>query len=268
MNNIVVTGAAHGLGRAFANNFLKKGARVWALDKDVDALAKLEEEEDSPRLVTRSLDVTEPAAFAKLTADLRARGDKPDLWINNAGIAVTGTFQDTPAEAFDRVLNVNLLGTIHGTRAALDLMQAPERGTIVNISSASAEVPAPFMSAYVTSKAAVTGFSRSLREELQQTYSPIRVVLVNPGFIDTRILDHNPDIQFPSWLRGLLPSPDAVAKKIIAAIECGKDEIQPTWNGQLITACHRVAPGTTLRASGLLAARDWKQALGLTPLGK
>ena len=266
MNKVVVTGAAHGLGRAFVSYYLSNGASVLALDRDMEALAVLKKDAASPRLLTHGIDVAQPAAFDEVSTLIRKRWTQPDVWINNAGIAGTGAFLDTSAEDFDRVLAVNLLGTIHGTRAALKLMHAPERGTIVNMSSASAEVPAPFMSSYVASKAGVTGFTRSLREELEQSHSPIRLVLVSPGFVKTRILDASADFPFPTWLRSSLPTPEAVVKRIVQGIERGKDEIQPTWNGQLITTCHRVAPDTTLRVSRLLIARDWKQALGLTAI--
>jgi short-subunit dehydrogenase len=183
-----------------------------------------------------------------------------DLWINNAGIAGLGGFRELPISSFDHVINVNLHGLAYGTYLALETMESQGSGTIVNIASVAGHVPAPYMAAYVASKHAVVGFTRSVRRELKFGDSAVKMVLVSPGFVKTDMIQNHASLKFPEWLQWSLSTPDAVAKAIIKGIRAGKEELTPTLNGQFMRRLHQVLPEATERSSKLILAGSLKDA--------
>jgi NAD(P)-dependent dehydrogenase (short-subunit alcohol dehydrogenase family) len=265
---VVVTGGAKGIGRALVRSYLESGAKVAALDAAEDALLALAQEVASENLVTLACDVSDPASVQTAAARVLERFGKPELWINNAGISVLGAFEDVPAEQFDRVWRVNFQGVVNGTRAALKLMTEPERGMICNVASLNGLVPAPFMSAYTASKHAVVGFTRAIQLELRQKQSPVRAILVCPGFVKTDIMKGHNGFEFPKWLDFAVGDVESTAREIRDGIEEGAEEIIPTLNGKVVKAVSRVAPTWVARSSRVLTARNWKELLGLKPVGR
>jgi NAD(P)-dependent dehydrogenase (short-subunit alcohol dehydrogenase family) len=265
---VVVTGGAKGIGRALVSQYLEAGARVAALDAAQEALQSLAQEHASENLVTLACDVSDAASVETAATRVVERLGKPELWINNAGISVLGAFEDVAPEKFDQVWKVNFLGVVHGTRAALARMKEPERGLICNVASLNGLVPAPFMSGYTASKHAVVGFTRALQLELSQKQSPVRAVLVCPGFVKTDIMRGHEGFEFPKWLDFAVGDVAATAREIIDGIEAGEEEIIPTLNGKVMKAASRLAPSWVARSSRVLTARNWKELLGLRPVGR
>src|ERR687886_878118 len=108
-----------------------------------------------------------------------------DVWINNAGLSLWGSFADVPLEAQARLIETNLLGTINGAHAAVRSMLAGGgRGVVINVASVGGRLPIPFSAAYSASKYGVRGFTEALRYELAAN-SDIAVCAVYPGFVDT-----------------------------------------------------------------------------------
>ena len=160
-----ITGAGSGLGRALA---LRLGAAGWRLglnDLDPAGLARVTAEADGTPMPF-AFDVADAAAFDAAAASFLAAHGAPDLLFNNAGIGCGGPFLDTPLAHWREVLDVNLMGVVHGTRAFLPTMLQQRSGHVVNVASAAAFHALPKFSAYSASKAAVAALSEALRAEL------------------------------------------------------------------------------------------------------
>jgi short-subunit dehydrogenase len=257
----VVTGAAGGIGRNLVERLLEQKAVVWALDRSEKELAALKHHADRQgwELRTAAVDVTDPKALRKVGDTIIARDKRVHVWVNNAGISGMGDFSIQTPEDFDRVLAVNIGGVIHGTRMALEWMNARGGGVIINMGSIAGFVPAPYLAAYSASKHAVVGFTRALREELRLKQSNVRLILVSPGFVDTPLIQKgSATLGFPQWLQWALSPPSVVTDAILSALRGSQDEVVPTWNGRLMRRLHGVFPQTTRRSANLLLARSFK----------
>ncbi|MGQ0840803.1 SDR family oxidoreductase [Actinokineospora sp.] len=182
---VVVTGAGRGIGRATAQAFADRGAEVVVADLDLDA-ARRTAAAIGPAAYPYQIDVADEPAVRRFADDVAAEHGVPDVVVNNAGIGMAGPFLDTTAQDWRRVLDVNLLGVVHGCRAFGSLMvEAAEGGHIVNLASAAAYTPSRAMSAYASSKAAVLMLSDCLRAELAG--HGIGVSAICPGIVATDI---------------------------------------------------------------------------------
>lgn len=186
---VLVTGAASGIGRATAFAFAESGARVVAVDRDAEGVARTAEMArliGAPRAWAETVDVSDEQAMEKLAAKVAAEYGTVDVLVNNAGIGLSGPFLDTTSEDWKKVLDVNLWGVIHGCRIFGGQMAARgQGGHIVNTASAAAYQPSRALPAYSTSKAAVLMLSECLRAELAG--QGIGVTAVCPGFVNTNI---------------------------------------------------------------------------------
>jgi NAD(P)-dependent dehydrogenase (short-subunit alcohol dehydrogenase family) len=190
----VVTGGASGIGRAIATALVLRGDTVTVADRDKDGAeqvaARLSEHGTAE---AAALDVTDAEAVAALFAEVRGRHGRLDLVFNNAGIAVGGMTDELTLDHWNRTLDVNLRGVIHGVHAAYPIMLAQGHGHILNTASLAGLVPAPMMLPYTTTKHAVVGLSLALRAEAAA--HGVRVSAICPGFVDTPLLDNaNPDL--------------------------------------------------------------------------
>jgi 3-oxoacyl-[acyl-carrier protein] reductase len=184
----IVTGAAHGIGRAVAYRLAGLGARtlIWDVDgADAErAAAELSElllELDRPHhLEWRRVDVTEAAAVAE--AMDAAAPDGLDVLVNNAGTTTVHSTDDMPLDEWERILRVNLHGTFHCCRAAIPHLRRRSGAAIVNISSSSAMVGGGGGAHYAASKAGIDGLTRHLARELAPG---IRVNSIQPRTIET-----------------------------------------------------------------------------------
>ena len=261
--SVVITGAASGIGRALVLEFLELDANVWALDVDQAALNELrvEVEKYGHRLECAALDVSRVEDVRSVVARLIARHKKLDYWINNAGVSELCDFGELSSESFDRVLDINLHAVVNGTRIALEAMEFQGSGTIVNMASVAGHVAAPKMIAYCTSKHAVVGFTRALQMELRLNASAVHVMLVSPGFVDTKILARGADLGYPEWLSWAVAKPQTVARDIVRGIRSGKIELTPTMSGKLMLATHKWLPQATFKGSKILLSKSLKEAL-------
>lgn len=255
----VVTGAAAGIGRAVAEGLLRRGAVVLAWDRDESGLESLAESAAryGKECVPTVVDITDGKA-------VRAARDAVgaiDGWMNIAGIAKTGSFSSMDDRDFDRVIAVNFTALVDGTRAALEVMEPRGAGTIVNVASVAGFLPAPFLAAYSASKHAVVGFTRAVAEELRLADSPLRLVLVAPGFVETAMISGASGLKFPDWLKWLPSKPEPVAKEILDGLERGRREVFPSRNGRWMVRMARAFPQQTIRGSRVLLSRSFKDWL-------
>lgn len=182
---VVVTGAGSGIGRATALAFAREGARIAACDVAQPRLDTLAAELADRALVVRTVDVADRAQMRGFADAVHAVAPAADVLVNNAGVAVGGTFIDTSLDDWDWLLGINLRGVIHGCHFFVPKMAERRTGHVFNISSILGIFPVSNATAYVASKFAVLGFSQSLRSELAPD---VRVTAICPGLIDTSII--------------------------------------------------------------------------------
>ena len=209
----LVTGAASGLGRGLALGLAAYGAKVVAADIDAAGLATLAA--DGVEAV--ALDVRDAAAFRHEAERAAARHGRIDYLFNVAGIAVAGEIHGLAPEAWRRIVDVNLMGTVHGVHAVYPLMMRAGAGHIVNMASIAGLVPFPLLAPYSATKFAVVGFTECLRHEAEM--HGVGVTLVCPGFVDTGIY-RRAEVQpgFDADSAELLPFPRLETGKAVATI--------------------------------------------------
>jgi NAD(P)-dependent dehydrogenase (short-subunit alcohol dehydrogenase family) len=196
----IVTGGASGIGAALVRALAARGTRVVIADVDEDGAKAVAEEvsagphgHDGQAASTATVDVRDAAAVADLVRQVAADNGGLDLMFNNAGIAVGGLVEELTLGHWDRVLDVNVRGVVHGVHAAYPLMLSQGYGHIVNTASLAGLVPGPSLAPYAAAKHAVVGMSLSLRAEGARR--GVRVSAICPGFVDTPLLGRvNPDL--------------------------------------------------------------------------
>jgi len=187
----VVTGAAGGIGRAIAVSLAHRGCHLALADIDGAALAQTAAEircsraQDDIRISQHHLDVSDRAAVSAFPTQVMAEHGGVDVLVNNAGVALGGTFLEVAESDFDWLLGINFWGVVQMTRAFLPLLQKSEEARLVNISSLFGLIAPPGQTAYCASKFAVRGFSEALRHEFAGTR--IGVTVVHPGGVATSI---------------------------------------------------------------------------------
>jgi len=160
----VVTGAARGVGAMVARKLAARGARLALVGLEPDELKKVAQSLPG-EAAHWTADVTDREAMKAVAAEVLAHFGRIDIVVANAGVATGGPFLDSDADAFDRVIQVNLLGSVATARAFLPAL-VTSRGYLLQIASLAAITPAPLMAAYCASKSGVEAFAHSLRAEL------------------------------------------------------------------------------------------------------
>jgi NAD(P)-dependent dehydrogenase (short-subunit alcohol dehydrogenase family) len=184
---VVVTGASAGLGRAISRVFGKEGANVGLIARNPEALqrARMEVEHLGGRALVLPLDVSDADAVENAASEVERVFGPIDVWVNNAMVSVFSPVKEVEAREYRRVTEVNYLGYVHGTQAALRRMLPRNRGRIIQIGSALAVRSIPLQSAYCASKHAIVGFTDSLRCELRHDKSRVNVCVVQMPAMNT-----------------------------------------------------------------------------------
>ncbi|MEU6130726.1 SDR family oxidoreductase [Saccharopolyspora sp. NPDC047091] len=183
---VLITGAAGGMGAAHARALGRRGVHVCLADVADPGEVTAEITAAGGSASAHELDVTDPAAWARVVAEIRdGRGELGGL-VNNAGISRRLRFTETTAEVWEQVLRVNLHGPFHGMQAVAELMRDSGGGSIVNISSISGQI-GYFSPSYSASKWGLTGLSKSAAGDFARW--GIRVNSVHPGLVGTALLD-------------------------------------------------------------------------------
>ena len=185
----LVTGAASGIGRAIAISLARRGCHLALADIDEVGMAGTAElmRDFGVRVSRHCIDVADRIAVAEFPDLVRGEHGGVDVLVNNAGVAVGGTFEQIAEEDFEWLFEINFWGVVRMTRAFLPLLRASGDARVVNLSSVYGLVAPPEQAAYAASKFAVRGFSEVLRHELEG--SGVGVTVVHPGGIATSIAE-------------------------------------------------------------------------------
>lgn len=254
---VVVTGAGSGIGRATALAFAAGGAEVVLSDIDEAGLQQSATAIADAGGVAHTVvvDVADAAAVERFAEQVCAEHGVPDIVVNNAGIGAAGAFYDTPAEQFDRVLEVNLGGVVNGCRSfGRRLVERGDGGHIVNVASMAAYAPLSSLNAYCTSKAAVYMFSDCLRAELDA--AGVGLTTICPGVVNTNIVSttgfHVPQgkssavarrrVQLEKMFAARRYGPEKVAAAILSAVRSNKAVRPVTPEAYLLYGASRWAP--------------------------
>lgn len=184
---VVLVGASSGIGRATALHMAARGARMVVVARHADGLVSLVEEirDAGGHAVAIPGDVTREDHMRAVADETMRRFGRIDTWINNASVYIQGRVQDIELDEYRRIVDVNLIGAINGTRCALEPMLRQGFGTIILTSSILGLHGAPYTSAYACAKAGIDGFVDALRAELWGT--GVKVAVVYPPTVDTPI---------------------------------------------------------------------------------
>ena len=264
----VVTGAGSGLGRAIALELAREGAAVVAVDLDTAGLARTSSiaADTSDRCFAKCVDVSIRAEMENMAEEVLSEMGRVDILVNNAGVGVGGELATVPIEDFEWIVGINLMGEVYGTRLFLPQMIERGSGHIVNVSSLSGLVPLPFHLPYTTTKYALTGFSEVLATEVRR--HGIGVTLVCPGAIKTNIMQstRTPEAgtpgqekfkeRFGKMLDDRGMQPEAVAKKVLVAVEKGRFLCLTGTESYVLYYLHRLAPGLTRRLIAVVTEKS------------
>ena len=246
--SILLTGASGGIGRATAELLARKGAKVTLFARRVVPLESLRSKVESlgGEAIAVAGDVRSAADAERAVAEARRRFGGLDGLVNNAGIGLLPSIEEAEDERVAEMLDVNVMGTIRITRAALPLLLARPPGrrgesVIVNVSSFAGKVGVPYYSFYNASKFALVGMTEAWRRELGPR--GVRVALVIPAAVETEFLARlDRGRALGVGPAGTILKPEEVARAIVGALERPRPEIYIPRRNQWLALLNVVAP--------------------------
>lgn len=251
VESCVVTGGARGIGRGIAEAMVARGARVVLTDVDGEAASRTAAEIGAAAGLAH--DVRDPDAHRVVAATAGAHG-RLSAWFNNAGVGYDGTLAELTEERVRALVEVNLLGVLWGTRAALDAF-GTVGGDVVNTASLSGHGPVPGLSVYAATKAAVVSLTMSVQLETPRN---VRVHALCPDGVTTQMVaDMRADGLARSLVRsgGRMLGVEEVAAQAVALLGSRRVvRTLPAWRGGLMRASV-LAPSLARGATALFAAQ-------------
>lgn len=243
----IITGGASGIGRAVGVRLARRGAAVILADIDGDlaGTAARSITARGGRAEAAALNVSDAAAFDALVKNVAREHGRCDYLFNNAGVSIAAEVRDMSLDDWNRIIDINLRGVIHGIHAAYPLMIRQGCGHIVNTASIAGLTPFPISAAYTATKHAVAGLSIALRAEAADL--GVKVSVVCPGFIDTpmkntiKSVNINKDAGAKALPFKLYPV-DKCADDIIRGVSQNRAIITITPQADLLWMLYRISP--------------------------
>lgn len=250
---VVVTGASAGVGRAVARAFGEQRAKVALIARTREALddAAREIERAGGEAMVLPLDVADAAAVEHAADEVVARWGRIDVWVNDAMVSVFSPVKEMKAEEFRRVTEVDYLGFVHGTKAALKHMLPRDRGHVIQIGSALVYRSIPLQSAYCASKAAIRGFTDSLRCELYHDKSHVKLSMVQLPAVNTPQFDVVRS-RMPRHPQPVPPifQPEVIARAVTWVADHPTRELWVGWSAVKAILGQKLIPGLLDRYLG------------------
>ncbi len=262
---VLIAGASSGIGRDIALTFARMGAKVALLARRRSMLDELAEaiRKEGAEALPLAADVTHRSELKEAVARTLTHFARIDVLVNSAGVALPGPVEIMPPEDVERMMSVNLMGTLHAMQLVLPAMRARGAGNIVNIASLAGRRGMPPLGGYCATKFAVVGLTEALRVELFG--SGVKVSLVMPGVIDTPMAR---DASGAGILKNLpesipLMPPQWVTWAVIAAVVLGLAEIDVPPGAVVMEKLAAFFPGLTDAAFALgNRVLDWLSTRG------
>jgi short-subunit dehydrogenase len=241
---IVITGASSGIGRETAHQLARHGASLVLAARDEAALRETAAEVEAlgGRALVAPVDVSDPEQVQRVADQAASHFGRIDTWVNGAAVSTYSTVEQTTIDEIRRIIEVDLLGTIYGMKAALPYLRRTG-GTLINISSVTGKRAVPLLATYSAAKHAIVGFSEALRMELDHDRAGVSVTTILPYGINTPFFNH------ARSKLGVLPrptppayEPGAVAEAIVWAAEHPTREIVVGGAAKGVLLLQRLSP--------------------------
>ena len=258
----VVTGAASGIGEALAHALARRGSDLVLLDRDADRLQSVADAiagfapvgagERSVRVSTYVVDLADAGATAGVAEAIRRRHPRIRLLVNNAGVGLSGRFDQVTLEEFNWVIDVNFRAVVALTHVLLPALKAEAGSHVANMSSLFGLIAPAGQAAYAASKFAVRGFTEALRHELAQ--DGVGVTSIHPGGIRTRIAEsarvgsgvsrEEHEAGMREFAKLLRIEPAATAEAILSGIERRRGRVLIGWSAKILDLAARLLPAS------------------------
>jgi NAD(P)-dependent dehydrogenase (short-subunit alcohol dehydrogenase family) len=256
----VVTGAGSGIGRALAIHLAARGAALALCDVNAEQLEVTASRcYGASKVTTHTVDVSKLEAMQEFARAVERDHGGANLVINNAGVALGGTFEELEISDLHWLMGINFWGVVHGTHAFLPLLKVQPRAHLVNVSSVFGLVAPPGQTAYSSAKFAVRGFTESLRHELQEANSTVRISTVHPGGIKTniargsragaklKISDAQRQQEIAQFEKSFVTTAEAAAERILRGVERDETRILIGQDATILDVLARAFPATYWR---------------------
>ena len=247
-NFALITGAASGIGRAYALQLAARGSGLVLVDRNGESLDKLATEIVSRydvKVMLMVVDLTVDGIAETLYHDVAQRGVEIDTLICNAGVLLFGGFATYSAEAINRIIDLHCRVTTHLVHLFGSRMRARGRGAVLLMASATAWMPFPSISLYAATKSYLRCFAEALHDEWAA--DGVKVTVVCPGAVDTPLYNLDEKLRRRLLFWRVMHSPEAIAKQGLRALDRGRKRLVPGFLTRLSLFGCRLCPSWLVR---------------------
>jgi short-subunit dehydrogenase len=247
---VVITGTSSGIGKGTAQQLAAQGANVVLAARRTEVIEELANAY-GPNVIAVTTDISKEEDIANLCETAIAAFGKIDVWINNAGVGTYGSFTKTPLADLVRTVEINMLGTIYGTHYALRHFKERKAGTLINVASFASQTAIPFGAVYTGTKAAVSGMSKGLYQEMDvDDFDDIHICTVDPWVTDTPWTAHAGNYSGHEILVGPADDPQKVIDAIIGLIDKPQEQVEIGAKVTGTAFIGNILPGTVDKSTG------------------
>jgi short-subunit dehydrogenase len=254
---VVITGASSGIGREAALQLARKETRLVLAARDAAALEEVARacRAEGAQAICVPADVSVESHVTAVRDEALCRFGKIDVWVNDAAAYMMGGFEQCPTEAIRRLLDVNVMGVVHGSKAALSEFRRNGSGVLINVGSIAGKAAYAQASAYCATKHAVHAITEALRQELVGT--EIHACLVVPATVDTPLFQHAANFtgRTIEAMRPIYPV-ERVAAAIVSCAERPRRQVAVGAAPRMMNVLRRTAPAVFERMEPKLVDKD------------